>query len=162
MDEMVVKNELDCGGMRTVHVMRGGKPVERDKWLDAVPGPALDSLWVRVDEEKALGVHHLWVFWMARELVRQAEMENVCALWWMDRLTVRDALVQAAEWFWGETGLDGNIGLMHQAPKAAPRDLDGKLLPVKLVILGEERMLELREAAWVPRDFVVVTREEEK
>lgn len=160
MDEVVVKNELDCGGVRTLHVMRGGQPVGRDKWIDAVPAPGWDSLWVRVEEEKALGVYHLWIFWKARELVRHAEMENVGALWWMDRMTVRDALVRAAEWFWGETGQDGNVGLVNVAPKAAPRGADGKLLPVKLLILGEERELELREAAWVPRDFVVVTREE--
>jgi hypothetical protein len=161
MDEMVVLNELDCGGMRTVHVMRQGRPVEREHWLETVTAPGLDSLWVRVDDEKALGVHHLWMFWMAREVVRCAKLDGVGMMWWMDRQPVRTALTRAAEWLWGETGLDGNVGLIQKAPAAAPRGPDGKMLPVKLTILGEERELALREASWVPRDFVVVTREEE-
>lgn len=163
MDEVMVLNELDWSGMRTLHVMRGGQAVEREHWMETVPAPCLDSLMVRVDEEKMLGVHHLWMFWMAREMIRTEALEGLAALWWMDpqtKQTVREALALAAEYFWLVTGEDARIGLIQTAPQAAPRNADGSLKAVKLLILGEERELVLREAAWVPKDFVVVTREE--
>lgn len=118
--EMVVQDALSLDGIRRLHVMRMGGPVDLARWMERVPVIAEATLARVTWQEEALGVHHLQLVWRARELVN-LQIGGMgllpAVMWGIDRMvrrgqggkkqgpqTVRQAIDEAAGYYELMTG----------------------------------------------------------
>lgn len=69
IDEVLVENVISNYGLRQVHVIRQGNPVDALPWSEMVPEDAWELKNLYAIHEEELDVHHLYVVWNARELV---------------------------------------------------------------------------------------------
>jgi hypothetical protein len=99
--EQVLRNDLSFDGIRRVHIIRMGKRVDAERWLQLVPEAAMGMLARPEWEESGLGMHHLLLAWRAREVVSLAQLgtDAEAVMWGIDRArrqSVRQAIDEAA------------------------------------------------------------------
>lgn len=62
-DGVVVRNDVSRYGLRRLHILRAGQPVDEAAWLAAV-GITADELLARLEfKEEFMGMHHLRLYW---------------------------------------------------------------------------------------------------
>jgi hypothetical protein len=62
-DETVLLNDLSLYGLRRVHVIRMGQPVDMERWLMLMTEDEVCSLQRMEYEDKGMGVWHLRLWW---------------------------------------------------------------------------------------------------
>ena len=153
-DEVLVADRVSWLGLRSVHVMRAGGRVERDRWLSLAPAAADKSLRVCEYEEAGLGVWHLRLFWPAKgELVAPQDEsyagDGPAALWRVERGEhMGSAIEDAAFAYLAATGLLPDTAWARSLPGDAP----------KVLAMGEAWSLTIEIGAWVPERFVAAGR----
>ena len=160
-DEMVMLNEMTRHGLRSLHVMRMGEKVERERWVGLAPVEARETVTVIEREEKEMGVFHLNVVWQAREAAMlrwgdgRADQESVW--WWIGKSllepekvsSLREAVDWAAMTFERAFGKWPRRCVVNKNQwKAAEVEVEGDG--------GGPYRLELVEEGWAPKGFVVV------
>ena len=150
MIETLVLNDLTIYGLRRMHVVRMGKPVELDNWRDQVPGEATEVTVARTHEAD-LDVHHLWLVWNGREIVNFVlpdGREVWGALWWITE-SVSWSTDLAANLYVMKTGQLPSEVWMSELPKGATDE-------ITVDITGQgELSLKLVKVDWVPKRFVI-------
>lgn len=126
--DQVLNDSLSLDGIRRLHILQMGSPVDLSRWIGRVPvvceGMLARTSWV----EEALGVWHLLLVWRARELVtlQAPGMAGLPAVMWgIDRMvrrskdgkrhgpqTVRQAIDEAACYFELMTGELANLAIV--------------------------------------------------
>lgn len=169
--EVVVQDDCSRLGLRVVHVMRMGAPVEVEEYLGMVPGVAMETAhWIR-REERELGVHHLYLMWKAREGVRiltpwpplpfsAKSGEGVkwveAVVWWVaPGETLREAAKAAAGEFWVKWGRKADTVWVKKLATEGTEDTEVREKRVE----GYEGELVVREAEWMMPRFVMLTKE---
>jgi hypothetical protein len=151
--EILTENKISRFGLRSIHVMRAGKKVERESWLGLIPDAASETTQALEWEETALGVWHLRLYWSAHELVRiktDAGLLTV-ALWSLGKgERMSDGLYAAAWLYLGETGHAPDVAWVKKLPAGAPSNLK----------VDDEIVLQICEAEWAPQRCVAVGRSE--
>lgn len=154
MSETVLENDLTGYGLRRVHVISMGGAVDPAPWAALANDDERSNLkgWRYVEE--ALDIHHLWLAWQARELVRLDGLGDVM-LWYVDKgESVSFALDCASVAYWLATRQAPKEGLAKSWPKGSPERYtawvpeggnDG--VDVELVLTTDER---------IPTGFVAV------
>lgn len=154
-DETVVLNDISRYGMRRVHVMRMGKPVEREQYIcNMLPVEYdLDDLILAEYRDAAVDVYHLWLHWHAREMVTlrygDGRRSEVSCWWWMGKMNVRLAADCAATVYRRKMGRWPDRVLISKLPKWAEGHINA-------MDMGEAVQLQLVAEEWVPEKFVVV------
>lgn len=159
MNEELLINDISRAWLRRLHVMGMGAMPSLDEWLARLPGSCTDTLTILRYEESDIGIHHLWLWWKAREMVLLSfpdSRRKMAVVWWIGSDNFRKAAENAATRYFLDTGRDGNLCLTRSIPKGAPRDMNDKPLPIEIVSLGETIQLTLCEARWIPRGYLVV------
>lgn len=133
----MVLNDLTRFGLRRLHVVRDGQPVEQDTWLEYVPIQAQPTISRLVRFEKSLGIHHLELWWKARECVVLVEPD-----------TGRE--VEAVLWFVGDGDLQLAVDLFELV-----YERDARVIWAQAPVAVDGLAFEVR--TWVPDGFVVVT-----
>ena len=154
-DETVVKNGLSVYGLRQVHVIRMGKPVERENWLHLLP-VEIDWHDVTMAEylDKGMGIHHLWINWHAREMIQIKYPDGrpeISFWWWIGTMGVRLSTDCAATVYRRKIGKWPERVMIGKLPKGAQ---EGALIEAR--DMGDRTEIPLRVADWVPSKFVVV------
>lgn len=172
-EEMLIENELSRFGLRTIHVMRMGGPVNVERWLELSPVVCRDAVQCYRSVEKELGVHHLFLFWPTREITRfkysTGQIQDG-VMWWIGKSwyeTEKTASIrEAADW--------ATMTYQMAFLRSPTRCLVGKILegwnmksgscfeiegdPDKNIGTGGQAIkLELVEEPWIPRGFLVIT-----
>ncbi len=150
--ETVVQNDCSRFGLRVVHVMRVGAPVECDRWVGLVPGVAWDSMHMyRRREGGKLGIHHLYLMWQAREAVRMQVLDHPpfnAVAWSLEKgQRLRDAAITAAWEFWLRFEQNADTAWVRSLPQGAD---DGA------TIKADGQTLNLRKVDWGIERFVIV------
>jgi len=138
----IVENELLETGVRVMHVLRMGAPVELDAFLDVVPPFGRETLVSWADEEAMLGVHHLWLVWNVREL-----MDGRVYWWLRPGETLRDGIHEAATLFCVETGDWPEVAWVRAMPSGGQVEVEVDDGLVRVALL---------EAGWAVRGCGVV------
>ena len=167
-EEVLVLNDLTEYGLRRMHVVSMGRPVERDVWLERVPGEAIEHVNCIQTKEEGLDVWHLWVVWNCREMVTVSpaltpalsqEGEGATrkgVLWYVGKgIPVSFAVEVGAEVYGRTVGRWPGVCLARSWPKEAPelywwKPGNGTWGSVDVA---------LAVAEWVPQGFVVFMEE---
>ena len=159
MSEVMVENDLTEFGLRRVHVMAMGKPVELDNYLEYIPVDALDAQQASYQEEDT-GTWHLWLYWSAREVVTLrigsphgdagSARPVKAGMWFVEKGgRMSWGIDLAATMYRLRLGRWPERALVRKLPEGTPstmRVADG----------SGETTLAVEAAAWVPEQFVVV------
>lgn len=151
----LVQNDITRYGLRRAHVMRFGRCPDREGWVEQlVPGDSLETLACMEQTEEELGMHHLRLWWNAREMVLLPE--QVCpgrwsAFWWIGAgETLRQAADLAAWLYQLRTGQRPSRAMVARLPQGATECIE---------VEGRGRTdftLELCAAGWAPQRYVIV------
>ncbi|HBA90876.1 MAG TPA: hypothetical protein DCZ08_03580 [Anaerolineaceae bacterium] len=101
MSVEILENTLNQNGLRWMHLAQMGAPVEAAPWLARVPHYSRPLVETQHQVERGLDLHHLRLWWPARELVAihngPAWLEGRQALLWMvdKNQTLREAICYA-------------------------------------------------------------------
>lgn len=160
-EEVLIENSLSMLGLRTLHIMRMGGPVNLDHWLELAPCVCRELVQAYRSEEKELGVHHLTLFWPTREITRFRYPDGSQAdgvMWhigksWYDPAKLA-SLREAADW----------AAMTYQMAFGCKptRCLVGKIAEgwkMEFEVEGDGAgpiQLQLVEEAWVPKSFIVL------
>jgi hypothetical protein len=167
--EQVLRNDLSFDGIRRIHIIRMGKRVDAERWLQLVPEAAMGMLARPEWEESGLGMHHLLLAWRAREVVSLAQLgtDAEAVMWGIDqarRQPVRQAIDEAASWHKAvydelpdlalvSSRFEGPVGMMDRInghPIYTMRWVD------TFAHYAGAWEMEVRTAGWVPVGSVVV------
>ena len=69
MSGEVLGNSISAQGMRWLHVVQMGQPVDQDYWLSRINHYCLAQMETQTEYEKVLDLHHLRMWWPARRRV---------------------------------------------------------------------------------------------
>lgn len=164
-DEILIENSLSRYGLRTLHIMRMGGPVNLEKWFELAPVACRDTVAAYRNAEPELGVHHLYLYWSAREIVSFKYIDGQAlpgVMWWIGKSwydTSKTASIrEAADWgsmtyemAFGRPPTRCLVEKILEGWKMASGDsfeVEGDGHPVKLI---------LTEELWVPKGFIVIT-----
>jgi len=148
--ETLVRDEVTMYGQHWLEVLRMGAPVDRDAWMDRVPVGArhLMKSWER--HEKEMDIYRYYLWWPVRELVRvklDGTVKEV-VVWFIEPgQTIRNAAINAAAEMWLERERWPEMLWLWHVPDGAP-----KRVPLDV----PEVELEVQEAVWAPKGYVVV------
>lgn len=159
MDAEVVENRLTDKGMRWLHVVRMGAPVDAAAWLEQVCYYSRELVEHQVQHEQGLDLHHLRMWWPARELVTISGGANgldgrQALLWKIDRgQSLRDAILYAGIAYLDETGRWPGVALVQAIPEGATERVmvyedSDELHDVRLAVLES-----------LPRGFILMCEE---
>ncbi len=158
MNGELIENTLSSYGLRWMHVVNMGKPVDRELWISQAPFYAA-GLQTQIQYERGLDVHHLRIWWHAREpIVLQCTDDGwngrQVLLWYIERgQTLREAAMYAGLAYLEVFGRWPNTALVARRPQGAPGTFE-------LWADETERVeAQLIEAEWVPRNFLVLAEE---
>lgn len=155
MTEMMLHNDISSYGLRRVHVVQMGAPVDATNWLGVIPDAADDLARSHRWVEEPLGIHHLLILWPAREVVHLVgepeEWRGTDVLLWKlgKGESIRDGSIQAAvtylEYFerWPD-----RVGVRSLPEKAADF----------VAYKGENETVVIRPAkvSWAPAGFLIL------
>jgi hypothetical protein len=157
--ETVVLDDITVYGLHRKHIVKmGSEPVVED-WIEAaVPAEAVECLQTNRYFEDGLDIHHLWMYWNAREVVKltrcagQTDVPPVqeVVFWWIGPcVPMRLAIDLAAGLFEMRLGRKPTQAWVQKLPKGATPCVD---------LTGPQagQMVELKEAEWVPKGYVVI------
>lgn len=154
MSETLVLNDLTACGLRRMHIVRMGAPVQLDNWIDQVPGEAINLLKVACTHEQDLDVHHLWMVWNAREMVNfilPDRQQVLGTLWWIEKgESVRWSTDLAANLYVLKTGRMPDQVWIRERPKAATDEIEVDITRQGVITLRLDTKL------WIPTRFVIV------
>lgn len=155
----IVSNEIDECGLRVVHALNMGQPVDMGRLIqEACPDHARESVRYFHVWEEALKLDHAYLFWGARQVVdidaRFAAPVRFAALWWIGQgQSLSFSIDLAATLYFRTLGRMPSTAWVQKLPKGAGeavqvQDLSGK---------GRTAPVKVEAASWVmgPR-FVVV------
>lgn len=182
-EEVLLENDLTEGGLRRMHVMGMGEAPDVVRWREMVP-PEAEGVEVFRTQEEAIGVHHLWFVWGAREVVdltphpdasqslphprplSQGErgeggdgVSGEVVMWQVGTGdTLSWSIDLAATMFRLRLGRWPDTAWVRKLPPGAPVEMETTPSRVE----GRDEICKLRivEAGWVPKRFVVVGEEE--
>lgn len=164
-DEQLVENVLTWSGMRWVHVIRMGKPVEIGNWMKMIPPECVNLFSDRAWYEKELDIHHLGLTWQHRGLVtiekklvertfEGIEEDWVGAMWYIeDGGTLSEGADWAACLHRLRLGRWPDVCLVREIPKGAPERFEIEGLNKRKY--GLPSAMRLLKMEWLPRRFVV-------
>jgi len=159
--EQLLDNSISRYGLRSAHVMNMGQAVQAGSWVQAlVPADVAEGdlqLLRRIETD--LDVHHLYLLWHAREIVRVQVSGDAAedgglirdwvdtVWWWIDpddpnRVSFRWQADLAATLYFLRLERWPDTVLVRTAPK-------GSVDTFEVEGLGEPRPLQLVEAEWV-------------
>ena len=177
--DTLVQNDLSAGGLRRVHIMRMGQPVDPEIWDHLVPGDSREDVTHRRYHEAEMDVWHHWMIWPVREFVNLVVPESTsppapplkgrgekrkgipAVFWWIGygvdgaALPMRFAIDLAATVYRLRAGSWPGAAMVRKLPKNATET-------VEVSHQGERAELRLVEMDWVPEGFVVVAEREVK
>ncbi|MBA4420247.1 MAG: hypothetical protein C0391_03795 [Anaerolinea sp.] len=155
-EEVCLENDMSRFGLRRLHVICLGEPVKIENWTQHVPMSSIHTCSSVAWVEKPVGMHHLQIYWKAREVVKifdpstgSGDKELVVVMWWIDVKagdTIRTAADDAACFFsamypWMPT---------KAALSNLPKGIENKKLDEPF------QNIEFIEMPWVPKSFVAV------
>lgn len=165
-DEVMVENSLSRYGLRTLHVMRMGGPVNVDRWLEMVPVVCRETVQVYREMEGGLGVHHLSLYWPAREVTRLVYPEDLRQVdgvfWWIGKSMYEPektaSIREAADW----AAMTYRMAYGRQPERCLVREIlaGWKMAsgdPFEVEGDGQTIKLQLTEEPWIPKGFLVIT-----
>ena len=158
-EETLLVNDMTPYGLRRMHIIRMGAPVEKGRWVEQTPLEARELLEAFEQEDKTLGIWHLWLVWNARERVRlhgaPGLEDGKVVLWWALgrgqalRESIRYAAVAYLGWFekWPE------VVKVRKLPKGAPEEVE--------LYEDENECVKARlvEAQWAPKGVLIMDKE---
>ena len=150
IDEILVENAISQYGLRQMHVIRQGRPVDPHPWVERVPDDARDLVGLYQVREDALDMYHLYVVWNARELVDLGKTKaplRYGVIWF-----VADG--ETASWTI-EVAACAYERIMKRWPTVAWMQKVPVSYPKKLTLdCGE--MIQIDQGCWVPQERYVV------
>lgn len=152
----VIENTLSEHGLRWLHVARMGAPVDKKYWMSRISFYAV-GVGTQTQHEPGLDVHHLRMWWQAREaVVLQGAADGLTGkrvlLWYVERgQSLREAALYAGVAYLEEFGRWPRAVLVRKIPKNSPGEIE--------LWADEQVSARLIEAEWVPRNFLVLTEE---
>lgn len=161
MDAEVVENRLTDKGMRWLHVAQMGAAVDPKPWIEEVSFYSRELVEYSAQHEKGLDLHHLRMWWPARELVTISGGANgldgrQALLWKIDRgQSLRDAVMYAGIAYADLTGRWPGLALVQAIPEGATERV--------LVYEDSDELHDVRlaELASLPRGFLLIYEEEQ-
>jgi hypothetical protein len=155
-DSEVIENTISVQGMRWMHVIRMGEPVDQDVWLARVPDYSLSLVQVQRQYETGLDLHHLRLWWPAREPVRLFNAAGLLdgttvLLWSLDKgQSLREAAIYAGVAYLAYFNRWPNLARFAKLPEGATETID-------IYQTAEEHVTaRLVESGWVPKQFLVM------
>jgi len=155
-DERVIQNDVTVHGLRRLHVVRMGRPVDMEHWMgSSVVMYGLDTLQRHTSYEPDLGVHHLYMWWHAREpmkfCVPVAKVEVAGVMWWIGQGERMSAAIDlAATRHWLEYGTWPSAAYVREIPRGATAWVE---------ILDEHNRairVRLAKADWAPKRVLMI------
>jgi len=144
MPEELIENSLSELGLRTMHIVSTGEPVDLNNWYQKVPDGGKRYLLKDTDHEEALDVYHLWLYWNACEPVNIEKngSKQPAVIWYLGLLDeINDTVLSALDCFKRVYGVDPE-----------------KILTKKKESIPELEFPtpEIKEAEWVPKRYLFV------
>ena len=154
-DDVILENTMSAYGLRTLHLVRMGAAPDLDGWRGKLPVCAEETLQYRRWVERGLGVHHLELYWNAREMTQIVSpgREPVAVMMWAieTRQRMSEALAEACTRYFFDNDRDADLCLVQKVPAGAPVDK-----PVEVMVLGKVLPVRILTARWVPKTAIVV------
>lgn len=156
----ILENCLSPYGLRWVHVAQMGGPVAAEPWLERVSPYSRPLVEIQHQAEPVLDLHHLRMWWPARELVTMNGgspswlQGRQALLWAIDKgQSLREAIVYAGMAYVDLTGRWPGMALVQSIPSGATET-------VTVYEDSNERILvRLTELSALPRGFVLMCEE---
>jgi hypothetical protein len=155
-DSEVIENTISVQGMRWMHVIRMGEPVDQEMWLARVPDYSLSLVQVQRQYEPGLELHHLRLWWPAREPIRLFNAPGLVdgtsvLLWSLEKKQgLRDAARYAGVAYLDYFGRWPDLVRFAKLPEGATETID--------IYQTEEEHVTARlvETGWVPKQFLIM------
>jgi hypothetical protein len=147
-DETLLVNDITRFGLRRLHVVRMGAPVEGWNWVTKVPADGLELVKAFETREEGVDVFHLWIVWNAREPVK-VEGKTVL-FWWIGKgISLRDAARYAAVSYLGWFERWPGVVKVCKLPTGSTGEIE---------IAQEADFIRVRlvEASWAPKGFLIL------
>jgi hypothetical protein len=154
--ERIIQNDCSRLGLRMVHVVRYGKPVEIEAYYDQVPFEALETVRVMRRHENDLDMYHLYLMWKARELVKLQVAQRTSmtmAVWWIGKVDGRPVGLRAAA---GQAACVYELGCGCWPDTAWVKELPAGATETFEIFDGQR--LRLEQVDWGLSGFVMVGR----
>jgi len=144
----ILENTLNQSGLRWMHLAQMGAPVAASLWLARIPSYSLPLVETQQQHEKGLDLHHLRMWWPARELVTvkggpEGLNDRQALLWALDKgQTLREAIVYAGVAYMDLVGRWPDVAMVQSLPRGATdtvniyEDADERIT-VRLAALAE-------------------------
>ncbi|MBE3142543.1 MAG: hypothetical protein IMZ61_01260 [Planctomycetes bacterium] len=157
-DSEVIENTISAQGMRWLHVIRMGEPVDQEMWLARVPDYSLSLVQMQRQYETGLDLHHLRLWWPAREPVRLFNAPGLVdgttvLLWSLDKgQSLREAAIYAGVAYLSYFNRWPNLARFAKLPP------EGRGVETIDIYQSEEEHVTARlvETGWVPKQFLVM------
>jgi hypothetical protein len=156
IDSEVIENTISAQGMRWVHIIRMGEPVDQEMWLARVPYYSRELVQVQRQYETGLDLHHLRLWWPAREPVKLinvpgGEDGKTVLLWSLDKgQSLREAAIYAGVAYLSYFNLWPNLVRFARLPAGATETID------IFQMASEHIIARLVDTEWVPKQFLVM------
>jgi hypothetical protein len=155
-DSEIIENSISSQGMRWAHVIRMGEPVDREAWVAQVPWYSLAGVETNAWVEPGVGIHHLKIWWMAREPVKLFKAAGVpdgtlVLFWAMDKgQSIREAAVLAGVAYLDYFGRWPNLVRFAKLPEGATERIE--------IYNGADELVTARlvETSWAPKGFLIM------
>jgi hypothetical protein len=160
MSGAVLESDMSRFGLRRYHIAQMGKDLNPADWFAMIP-PEVDRRDIKVnqyvEDPNGLDVHHLWLHWPVREVIRMMPADRawqqMSAWWWLGTsdsvYPVSLAVDCAATLYRRSVGSWPVKAGIWALPKNASRT-------VQVQDAGESAALPLEVIDWVPERMVVV------
>jgi len=126
MSVEILENSLSEHGVHWLHLVQMGAPIEAAPWLARIPEYSRPLAETQHQHEEELDLHHLRIWWPARELVVVDGSSpdwlygQQALLWAMDKKqTLRDAIMYAGIAFMDLVGQWPIVALVQSRPVGA-------------------------------------------
>ena len=149
--EELIENSISEMGLRCMHIVRTGKPVNCERWFKKVPQPGRSFITRLQNHEEDLDVYHLRMYWNPREAITIIENngdKSPSVIWFIDDPgELVSIITDAVDYFLNMNGLEAKKVLLpvkYQAEEikaSVPVEVAG--VPVGIV-------------GWVPKHYLFV------
>jgi len=156
MSGEVLENSMSSHGMRWLHVVQMGQPVNMDTWLSQINHYCLALVETQTEYEQDLDMHHLRLWWPAREVITAQGgpdwLNGRKALLWKiaKGQVLREAVMFAGIAYLDLVGRWPKVALVQKIPEMATERV--------LVYADSEERVEVKLEAipTLPRGFVLM------
>lgn len=156
MSGEVLENSISAEGMRWLHVVQMGQPVDQEYWLGTICQYSLALVERQTQYEEDLDLHHLRLWWPAREPVTICGgpgwlNDQRAVLWRVEKgQMLREAVMYAGVAYLDLIGRWPSVALVQSLPAGATERV--------LVYADSDERVEVTLEVWetLPRGFVLM------